>query len=382
MSRSLAREVAMKLAYSRLLGGEDTPAAVLEKSGEAEPLSVEDAAFAEALAAGVEARADELDAVIAAHAIDWSIGRIARVDLSILRIAASTKCCTGTTCPAARPSTRRWSWPSALAAKNPPRLSTASWRRRAGAAAPRRWDEGSVPRFDTSCYTTSAAAVADGAVVADLRAGLTVPPGGRGLRQSDALFQHDRNLPGLLDELFARTGGGGRCARSPPACRPTAAPGSYMPVFLAGKLAATAVAGALGVPLVPVTHQAGHLRAALLGNEALLFAGEFLAVHLSGGTTDLLLVRAGHGRLGEAVPLGASADLHAGQLVDRLGVAMGLAFPCGARFEAPGAAGPGAVAPLPGVRARARLLPLRRGGAGKAPARFRRARAGGGLRRI
>ena len=77
MSRSLAREVAMKLAYSRLLGGEDTPAAVLEKSGEAEPLSVEDAAFAEALAAGVEARADELDAVIAAHAIDWSIGRIA-----------------------------------------------------------------------------------------------------------------------------------------------------------------------------------------------------------------------------------------------------------------------------------------------------------------
>ena len=106
-----------------------------------------------------------------------------------------------------------------------------------------------------------------------------------------------------------------------------------MPVFLAGKLAATAVAGALGVPLVPVTHQAGHLRAALLGNEALLFAGEFLAVHLSGGTTDLLLVRAGHGRLGEAVPLGASADLHAGQLVDRLGVAMGLAFPCGARFE-------------------------------------------------
>lgn len=87
MSRSLAREVAMKLAYSRLLGGEDTLAAVLEKSGEAEPLSVEDAAFAEALAAGVEARADELDAVIAAHAIDWSIGRIARVDLSILRIA-------------------------------------------------------------------------------------------------------------------------------------------------------------------------------------------------------------------------------------------------------------------------------------------------------
>ena len=87
MSRSLAREVAMKLAYSRLLGGEDTPPPCWKSPAKRRPLSVEDAAFAEALAAGVEARADELDAVIAAHAIDWSIGRIARVDLSILRIA-------------------------------------------------------------------------------------------------------------------------------------------------------------------------------------------------------------------------------------------------------------------------------------------------------
>lgn len=87
MSRSLAREVAMKLTYSRLLGGEDTPAAVLEKSGVAEPLDEKDAAFAEELARGVEAHAGELDAIVASHAIDWTIDRIARVDLSILRVA-------------------------------------------------------------------------------------------------------------------------------------------------------------------------------------------------------------------------------------------------------------------------------------------------------
>lgn len=77
----------MKLAYSRLLGGEDTPNAVLEKSGVSEPLDAEDTAFAEALAEGVEAHVEELDALISEHAIDWTIDRIARVDLSILRVA-------------------------------------------------------------------------------------------------------------------------------------------------------------------------------------------------------------------------------------------------------------------------------------------------------
>lgn len=87
MSRTMAREVAMKLAYSRLLGGEDTPNAVLEKSGIEEPFDAEDTAFAEAVAAGVEAHVEELDTLIASHAIDWSIDRIARVDLCILRVA-------------------------------------------------------------------------------------------------------------------------------------------------------------------------------------------------------------------------------------------------------------------------------------------------------
>lgn len=73
-----------------------------------------------------------------------------------------------------------------------------------------------------------------------------------------------------------------------------------MPVFLAGRLAATAAAGALGVPLLTVTHQAGHLRAALFGNESLLAGGTLLAVHLSGGTTDLLRVTLHGGHIGRS----------------------------------------------------------------------------------
>lgn len=77
----------MKLVYSRLLGGADTPDAVLEKSGISEPFDDDDVEFAEAIADGVAAHIDEIDALIAGHALGWSIDRIARVDLSILRVS-------------------------------------------------------------------------------------------------------------------------------------------------------------------------------------------------------------------------------------------------------------------------------------------------------
>lgn len=88
MSRPRAREVAMKLVYSSLLGGADTPDAVLEKSGISEPFDEDDAEFAEAIAEGVTAHIDEIDELIAKYAVGWSIDRIARVDLSILRVSA------------------------------------------------------------------------------------------------------------------------------------------------------------------------------------------------------------------------------------------------------------------------------------------------------
>ena len=88
MNRTLAREVAMKLVYSRLVGGNDTQDAILEKSEIGEPLAEEDSVFAEQLVSGVAEHAEELDELISAHAIGWSIGRIDKVDLAILRIAA------------------------------------------------------------------------------------------------------------------------------------------------------------------------------------------------------------------------------------------------------------------------------------------------------
>ena len=88
MNRSLAREVAMKQVYSRLVGGDDTQAAILEKSEITEPLTGPDSKFAEQLVLGVAEHAEELDELISTHAIGWSVGRIDRVDLAILRIAA------------------------------------------------------------------------------------------------------------------------------------------------------------------------------------------------------------------------------------------------------------------------------------------------------
>lgn len=87
MSRPRAREVAMKLVYSRLLGGTDTPDAVLEKSGITEPFEQDDYDYAESIVQGISDNLPELDKLIAKHSLEWSINRIARVDLAILRVS-------------------------------------------------------------------------------------------------------------------------------------------------------------------------------------------------------------------------------------------------------------------------------------------------------
>ena len=186
--------------------------------------------------------------------------------------------------------------------------------------------------IDTSCYTTSVACIRNGSIVTDQRTVLSVPSGARGLRQSDMLFQHNRNLPPLLEKLFleidpSEIGGVGVTVS------PTAEPGSYMPVFLAGVLAAESVALARNVFLYRGTHQQMHIRAAVKGNESLKTEDRFLAFHLSGGTTDLLEVETDGGRIGGITRLGRSTDLHAGQAVDRTGVLLGCPFPCGPHLE-------------------------------------------------
>lgn len=180
---------------------------------------------------------------------------------------------------------------------------------------------------DTSCYTTSAALVSlEGEIIASSRRLLEVRQGERGLQQSQGVFQHVRNLPQMIENVMRDAPDAQVCAVCA-STRPRPAEESYMPVFRAGESQARAAAALLRVPFYPVSHQEGHVRAARV-DSGVDSAKPFLALHLSGGTTEVLLADGG-----ELTLLGGSLDLHAGQLVDRTGVRMGLSFPAGQALE-------------------------------------------------
>ena len=183
--------------------------------------------------------------------------------------------------------------------------------------------------LDTSNYTTSAAWF-DGTKGENRGRLLQVRPGELGLRQSDALFQHVRGLPPLMEELAASLPDRAWSAVGA-STRPRAVEGSYMPCFLAGASQGQVLSSALGVPFCAFSHQQGHLAAAAWSaGELELLDRPFLAWHLSGGTTELLLVRPEeNGPAGEAEILGGTQDISAGQLIDRTGVLLGCAFPAG-----------------------------------------------------
>ena len=187
----------------------------------------------------------------------------------------------------------------------------------------------SVLGIDTSNYTTSAA-VFDGAEGENLGRLLDVRPGELGLRQSDALFQHVKRLPELLEQL---AGEGLDIQAVGASTRPRAVEGSYMPCFLAGEGQGRGIAAALGVPFYAHSHQQGHLAAAAwsAGRMDLLDA-PFLAWHLSGGTTELLYVRPNSFTV-DAEIIGGTSDISAGQLIDRTGVLLGLPFPAGRALD-------------------------------------------------
>lgn len=188
--------------------------------------------------------------------------------------------------------------------------------------------------IDTSCYTTSVALVNENnQLLFDGRLQLKVEPGQQGLRQSEAFFQHQKNLPLLFAQMQEITGLD--LARSIQAIavseRPCPVEASYMPVFLAGTQTAQTLSTVLKVPCYLTTHQEGHLMAALWGAQAQI-TPPFFAFHLSGGTTELLKIRDleyPSGLRFNVEPLLATADVSAGQLIDRVGVALGLPFPSG-----------------------------------------------------
>ncbi len=177
--------------------------------------------------------------------------------------------------------------------------------------------------IDTSNYATSVALVDNNnhKILYNKKLFLPVEEGRIGLRQQQALFYHVKNLTDIFSDL--KLEGIGAVGVS---VRPKDDISSYMPCFLAGKMSAYSIASALNVPVIETSHQTGHLTSALFDlNDERLYSQKILMLHVSGGTTDIVL-----GSAGQAVQtLGSSLDLFAGQAVDRLGVKLGFPFPAG-----------------------------------------------------
>ena len=185
--------------------------------------------------------------------------------------------------------------------------------------------------IDTSNYTTSAA-VFDGAEGENVGRLLEVRPGELGLRQSDALFQHVKALPGRIQQLKQEDWLTDIVAVGA-STRPRAVEGSYMPCFLAGESQGRTLAAALDVPFFACSHQQGHIAAAAWSAGRMdLLDRPILTWHLSGGTTELLYVEP-EGVNVKATLLGGTSDISAGQLIDRTGVLLGLDFPAGKAMD-------------------------------------------------
>ncbi len=190
----------------------------------------------------------------------------------------------------------------------------------------------SVIAFDTSNYTTSIAFY-DGCQGENFSQLLPVKEGELGLRQSDTVFYHTKSLPALSGRLFSLVDTGNITAIGV-STRPRAVEGSYMPCFMVGYSHAKLLADTLGVPLVECSHQQGHVAASLWSAGRMdLMDMPHLAWHLSGGTTELLLVEP-DGRNVRCTCIGGTTDISAGQLIDRTGQMLGLPFPAGKHLDA------------------------------------------------
>ncbi len=184
---------------------------------------------------------------------------------------------------------------------------------------------------DTSNYTTSACLFdRKQGIVWQNRIILHPPEKQCGLRQSDVVFLHTKNLeilfrdfPKLSEPIQAVVA----------SSSPRRIEGSYMPCFLVGQNFATSVSKILGCKFETFSHQENHIAAALYSaNKLDLLQDEFIAFHISGGTSDVLKVTYQDEKL-NIEQIGTSNDLHAGQLIDRIGVMLGMQFPCGKEIE-------------------------------------------------
>ena len=187
--------------------------------------------------------------------------------------------------------------------------------------------------IDTSNYTTSAAIYdSESGKMLRCKKLLPVRQGECGLRQSDAVFHHVQQLPQMISEI-TRDFSGEICAIGVSSV-PRDAEGSYMPCFTVGTAAAEILSSVMRIPLYKFSHQSGHIAAALYSSKKTeLIEKRFLAFHVSGGTTEGVIVTPDKDRIFTAELAARTLDLNAGQLIDRIGVMLGLSFPCGAALE-------------------------------------------------
>lgn len=199
--------------------------------------------------------------------------------------------------------------------------------------------------IDTSYYMTSMALVDEsGRLLEDRRRPLSVPAGERGHSPAEAVWLHLKSLPEVAEALLRESGGG--VAAVAASTRPRPVEGAFLPPFKVSEGFGRTVAAALGVPFFATSHQEMHIMAGLWSADQPPLGREFLAVHLSGGTTELIRVTRQPFGFAEEL-LGGTRDLHAGQLVDRVGVSLGLPFPAGPHLESLAAGGTPGVVTLP-----------------------------------
>lgn len=186
---------------------------------------------------------------------------------------------------------------------------------------------------DTSCYTTSICVIEvnSGKIVFECNKYLAVKPGARGLRQSEGFFQHVNQLAEIYEKLCTHVDVK-KIVAVAVSDKPRPIEKSYMPVFHAGVLFCRNLANTLSVPLYTYSHQEGHLMAAIKSSGLSVTPDAFIGLHLSGGTTELLEVNTKEDGF-EANCLGGTLDLNFGQLIDRIGVQLGLGFPCGKSMD-------------------------------------------------
>lgn len=187
--------------------------------------------------------------------------------------------------------------------------------------------------IDTSNYTSSCAVYDENKnIFYSKKQLLPVASGQLGLRQSDAVFHHTKNLPSLLAELCREYAGSVTAIGSSYA--PRDIEDSYMPCFSVGEGYADVISAVLNTSKYSFSHQAGHIAAALWSSKQTHLINEkFISFHVSGGTTDVLLVTPDDDNIFKIEMIASSLDLKAGQAIDRTGVMLGLAFPAGVELD-------------------------------------------------